>query len=263
MASQESRKTVKSVENAMEILQELRVSDGATVTELADRVGLTPGAVHTQLSTLRGYNMVKQEGTTYMLGPEALLFGERFTNTHPLVTAGKGLVDELVSETEEVANLHVERDYRLYKLYERFGRDATARNFHINNRAQRSQFLHCTAAGKPILANLPQKRIDQFLDEHDLTEHTSNTITDTDELRAELEQVREQGYALDRGEILNGVFAVGAAIRDETEAVIGTVGVVGPSARFNGEYLHEELPDLVTSVANRIEINVQTGDVEL
>jgi len=263
MSAQKAGKTVKSVENALNILQELRVSDGATVTELANRVGLTPGAVHTQLSTLRNSNIVKKDGTTYKLGPEVLLFGASFTNNHPLVRSGKGLIDELALETEEVANVHVERNYRIYKLYERFGRDATARSFHINKREQRCQFLHCTAAGKPILANLPPERIDRFLDEQELTEHTSDTITDKAALKDELEQIRKQGFALDQEEILNGIRGVGAFIRNEEQNVMGSVCVAGPSARFQGEYFEEELPELVTSVANRIEINLQTGDTEL
>lgn len=263
MAPSDGPKKVKSVENAFTILDELRKTGGLRLTELSERVGMTPGSLHTQLSTLRSLNLVVQEGKVYKLGPETLLFGENFKNRHPLVRAGKRLVDELAVETKEVANLHIEHAGRLYKLYERFGGNATGKSFFLDKRAESPQYLHCTAAGKPILANLPEERIQRLVTDLNLTKHTENTITDPETLCEELERVRERGYALDREELLNSLRAVGAPIFDENQSVVGTVTIVGPSARLRGDYFDEELPNQVTSVADTIEINMQTGDTEL
>jgi DNA-binding IclR family transcriptional regulator len=51
-------------------------------------------------------------------------------------------------------------------------------------------------------------------------------------LRAELQQVREQGYAVDDEEFEEGLRCLAAPARDYTGAVVASLGIAGPAARF-------------------------------
>lgn len=263
MADGNSRKTIKSVEHACTILDELRVSEGLTVTELSEKVGLTPGAVHTHLATLKERNMVQQDGTTYRLGPDFLLYGAHIRNNSAMLQAGKGVADNLAHETDEIANLLLEHDGKLLVLHERFGENAIGRSFHIRKRAEATKYLHCTAGGKAILAYLPDERVEEILDRRDLVRFTPNTITDSDELLDELETIWEQGYALNREEEINGIRAIGAPVIDPDGDVVGAVSLTGPASRLNGDTFEREYPDRLVRAANMIEINLQTGDETL
>ncbi|WP_440767162.1 IclR family transcriptional regulator [Natronorubrum sp. DTA7] len=258
-----SPKTIKAVEHTCAILDELRVSGGLTVTELADRVGLTPGGVHTHLTTLKQQNMVRQDETTYRLGPDFLLYGAHIRNNSGMLRAGKGVADTLAYETDEIASLLLEHDGKLFVLHERFGENAIGRSFHIQKRAEATKYLHCTAGGKAILAHLPEERLETILENQELVQFTQNTITDPDELRSELSIIKEQGFALNREEEMNGIRAIGAPVLDVDDGVVGAVSLVGPASRLKGDSFEREYPEQMVQAANMIEINLQTGDAEL
>ncbi|MDJ1433823.1 IclR family transcriptional regulator [Halostagnicola sp. A-GB9-2] len=256
-------KTIKAVEHTCTILNELRMTDGLTVTELSERVGLTPGGVHNHLTTLKQQNMVQQDGTTYRLGPDFLLYGAHIRNNSGMLQAGKGVTDTLAHETDEIANLLLEHDGKLFVLHERFGENAIGRSFHIQKRAEATKHLHCTAGGKAILAHLPQSRLETILENQGLVQFTPNTITDPDKLRSELEVIREQGFALNREEEMNGIRAVGAPVLDVDNGVVGAVSLTGPASRLKDDVFEQEYPEGLVQAANMIEINLQTGDEEL
>jgi DNA-binding IclR family transcriptional regulator len=82
--------------------------------------------------------------------------------------------------------------------------------------------------GKALLAYAdPQDR--EKIINRPLKAFTPNTITDPAELRKELEQVREQGYSIERGEIIRSVMCIGAAILGSGGECVGAVSVAFPS----------------------------------
>lgn len=92
--------------------------------------------------------------------------------------------------------------------------------------------LHSAAPGKVLLAFLPAAEREARIRRLDLVAATERTITDRDDLRAELERVVTQGYATDRQEILLGVHCVSAPICDRTGACIAALTVSGPVNRI-------------------------------
>lgn len=263
MTPPHERKTIKAVERSFEILDALRRSGGSTISELSKHIDLSPGAIHTHLTTLKIRGYVIQEGNTYRAGPSCLLLGAHVRNNSKLFRAGKGQADEIALETGEVAHLLIEHDGRLLVLHERFGEDAVGRSFHQERREHAQGYLHCTAGGKAILANLPQERFDSVLSAGDLTSHTANTITDPATLSGEITDIRENGYALEDEEHLKGIRGVGAPIMKPNGDIAGSIAVSGPTSRIKGEYFRDQLPELVTRAANLSEVNLQTGDPQL
>lgn len=149
-----------------------------------------------------------------------------------------------------MANLLVEEHGRGVFLYRAKGADAVHMDTHAGKRVP----LHTTGFGKSILAHLPAKRVETILDRHGLPSVTSGTITDRAALYEELETVRERGYAYDDEERLEGLRCVAAPIV-VNETVLGAVSVSGPKSRMQRDWYTDELPSLVMSAANVIEIN--------
>ena len=94
--------------------------------------------------------------------------------------------------------------------------------------------LHASSTGKAILAHLPASEIDAYLDAG-LVRVTSYTITDPDRLRAELQQVRERGYAVVDEEMAEGIVSVAASIRPGSGRPIAAISVSGPVTRMTPE----------------------------
>jgi DNA-binding IclR family transcriptional regulator len=246
----------------MELIEELRHAKGGTVTELADQTDLSPGAVHTHLSTLKQAGYVVQHGTTYSLGPQFLACGESVRNDSELYQASKNEIDELAAESGECVHLIIEHGGKLFALYERFGPKAVGVELHNRKREEPLDHLHCTAAGKAILAHLPGDRAKDIIHRSKLPQNTSNTITDPTKLADELDDVRQRGYAFADEEQMQGIRAVGAPVLDAEGGVRGAIALSGPTSRLQDATFHEEFPEMVTQAANICEVNLQTATFE-
>lgn len=242
--------TVGATETSLRIIDALRTLDGAGVTDLAEHLELPKSTVHNHLQTLRRNEYVTKQDSQYAVGLRFLQLGEYARDRRRIATIAPPEIDKLAEETREMANLLVEEHGRGVFLYRAKGADAVHMDTHAGKRVP----LHTTGFGKSILAHLPEERVERILDRHGLPTVTPNTITDRERLLEELETVRERGYAYDDEERLEGLRCVAAPIVVDGD-VLGAVSVSGPKSRIRGEYYREELPSLVMSTANVIEIN--------
>jgi DNA-binding IclR family transcriptional regulator len=115
--------------------------------------------------------------------------------------------------------------------------------------------MHCSAAGKAILAYLSDERVEAILDQWGLKRFTESTITDRDRLYEDLQAGREQGYLFNREEYQRGVTAIGAPVLGEEE-VHGAIVIIGPAMRLQGNWSEQELPNQLLAAANMAEISV-------
>ena len=81
---------------------------------------------------------------------------------------------------------------------------------------------------------------------------TKSRLVDRDAFEAELDAVRERGFAFDDEERFVGMRAVGAAVLGPDGGVLASIGVSGPTTRLAGERDRTELPALVTKTARLI-----------
>lgn len=91
--------------------------------------------------------------------------------------------------------------------------------------------LHCTATGKTLLAFLPWDEAEEIIN-RGLRRYTGSTLTEPDQLRAELAQVRRRGYSTNWGEYREEAAGVAAPIRDRTGKVVAAVGASAPIGRL-------------------------------
>ncbi len=251
-------RVIQSVLITTELLEHIRDSNEITVSKLADKSGRTPGTVHTHLSTLKQAGLVAQVGQKYKLGPQFLAYGEAVRNHSNLYQASHTEVNKLAENNNECAHLIIETNGKLFALYERFGSQAVGVEFHNRKRERGLNHLHCTAAGKAILANYPQKRTEEIIEATGLPEITPNTITEYEQINEEFDQIREQGFALADEEQIEGIRAVGAPIIDRDKSVVGAIALSGPKARLQKKLFRQEIPEKVMEAANICEVNLQS-----
>lgn len=252
MLADSKHRPVETVETAFDIVDALKRRDGAGVSELADELGLAKSTVHRHVKTLESRGLLVEEDETYRLSAWLLDYGGYVRDRHPLFEVAKPKVDELAAETDEKVWCVIEEHGVGVHVYGAEGRHSVKTHARIGQRT----YLHQFAAGKAILAHLPDERIERILEEHGLPRQTDRTIADRTALREQLETIRERGYAFNREESVVGVHAVGAPVADESGTAIGAISVAGPANRLRGDLLTEDLPDLLLGAANEIEINL-------
>lgn len=252
MAGDDSER-VKSAETAFAVVEALLDLEGGGVSEIAARLGMAKSTIHAHLQTLENAEYVVREGDQYHVGLRFLELGEFARTRKEEYHLSQAKVFELAEETQERAQFIVEEHgYGVY-LYREVGDRAVHTDPGIGKRIP----LHSTAAGKAILANLPEERVEQIIETRGLEGVTTNTTTDYDELKAELETIREQGYAFNLEENVPGLHAVGVAVTPEETNVCGALSVSGPSHRLRGDLLREEIPRLLLGTVNELELNLK------
>ena len=109
--------------------------------------------------------------------------------------------------------------------------------------------LHCTAVGKVLLAALPTRTRETLLAGIEYPRYTERTIAGPDELRAELDRVRAQGWAQDHAEHESFINCISAPITDGSGRVVGAVSISVPDILFGYEQVLELRPDLLATAA--------------
>lgn len=244
---------VKSVGRMFEILEYIRDSGPTGVTELSNELGLSKGGIHRYLRTLVDEGYVVNDGGTYDLGLRFLTLGGHVRRSFPHSDLIGEKVTELADETEQRTQfLAEENGYGVYLYRERGPRAAdfeavTGKVVH----------LHTTAAGKALLAHLPEERVEAVIETHGLPAETEKSMTEPAELFSALETIRDAGYAVNREEHLLGLHAVGVPVLNADDNILGALSVSGTSHRMRELIAEESIQEAVLSVAEEIELEIK------
>jgi DNA-binding IclR family transcriptional regulator len=224
------RNAVQSADRALAILSAFTPDRPALrVSELARELGLHKSTVSRLLAILQARGLVRREGDLFAPGPELARLGALAVSSLPLVEAARQPLEELAGRTEETVNLAIRRGDEAMNVLQ----VQTVHFVGMTDWTGRGAPLHATANGKVLLAfaegPLPK----------DLPALTDRTIVDRDELRVEVERVRDRGYATAVEELEIGLVAVAAPVLDSFGACAGAVSVSGPAYRLEPERVAE------------------------
>jgi len=223
---------IKVLDKSLSVLELLLQKDSSmNMTELSEKLGFYPSTIHRILDTLKHWGYVEQDSHTqkYQLGLKALELGMAKLHQMDLVREVTPYLKELVNQCNETVHLGVlEEGEVLYLAKEESSQTIRMCSF-VGKRAP----VHCTALGKVLLAYLPEGERKKILGKRVLPRLTEKTITDKRELEKELNKVKKQGFALDRGENEKDVRCIAAPIRNYQGKVIAAVSISGPAFRID------------------------------
>lgn len=116
--------------------------------------------------------------------------------------------------------------------------------------------LYATSDGKLYLAHWPESGLAHYL-RRALHPHSPNTITDPEQLRAELAQIRRAGYAWNQREYDPDIVSVAAPIYNDTGQMVAAVCLFGPFFRFPAAGQREESLQATVATAQQISARLQ------
>ncbi|MCU1643216.1 MAG: IclR family transcriptional regulator [Nocardia sp.] len=224
---------MRNVLNTLRVLEEVAARQPIGVGELARALDMPKSTVQRALLTLDEAGWIRPgsgEVTRWVLTTKALAVGSRAGGDLGLRGAALPIMENLRRHTEETIHLTVPEDGRMV-LIERLETDKPVRT---SMALGHSLPLHASANGKAVLANSSSEVIRQLL-VGELPRYTDTTITEPDELRAELAAIRAHGFAVNRGEWRNDVGAVAAVVMGGHEKPIASISVNIPIGRLTPE----------------------------
>ena len=111
--------------------------------------------------------------------------------------------------------------------------------------------LHAGAGGKVLLAFASEEILESFLSKSNMDKRTLQTITNKRKLKAELKQIRKQGFATSQGERVSDAYAIAAPVFDGDGGLVGALGIAGPISRFTVE-IRKSLQNMIVDHADKV-----------
>jgi IclR family pca regulon transcriptional regulator len=247
------REYVQSLERGLAIIRAFGVDAPVqTVSELAAATGLTRATTRRFLITLMELGYVDSDGRGFWLTPKVLELGYSFLSGLGFPDIALPHLERLVAEVDESSEASVLDGEEI--VYVARVPSTAVMTVSVNIGARMP--AHATAMGKVLLAALPDDELDAYLAEATLTPHLPRTVTDPAQLRAQLMEVREAGYALVDQELEEGLVAIAAPVRDRTGKAIGAINLSTHVMRRSAEAVREELLAPLLRTAKRIEADL-------
>jgi IclR family acetate operon transcriptional repressor len=217
---------VAAVERALAILAELADARCELGTnEIARRTRINVSTTSRILATLADGGLVEHVPATgrYRLGLGIIRLANALYDGRDIRSLARPYLTELAGLLEETATLSVPGGHEAITL------DFVQSPLSVRSVAEvgRTSVAHATAVGKVLLAHggtVPPGPMKQF---------TERTIVDRGVLEAEVERVREQGWAWALGEREEDLNAVASPVLDRAGRLVAILGMQGPAARFS------------------------------
>ena len=227
------------------------------LTDISAKLGLHKSTAHRMLSLLKKKGLIASspDSQLYSLGPGLVELAWVVLRQQDLRSICHPYLARLRQATNETVSLYTRSGDRRVCIEE----FESGHNIKYSQTIGLTAPLHVGAPGKALLAFLSQAELDTLLAEMPMSAITPSTLVDPEQLRADLSEVRERGFAISIGERSPGASAVAAPIRNWSDRPIAAVSVLGPSQRLTMEKLCELGPQ-VKQVAQ--EISVVLGYVE-
>lgn len=215
---------IQSVERALSILD--LFSEQRTelkITEISQQTGLHKSTLHSLLKTLQLHGYVEQSEPNgpYRLGMKLFERGFLVLKAKSFVAVARPHLAALALRTGQTTHIGVlDGQHGVY-----VDKIEGERSIIAYSRIGRQMPLHTTAIGKVLLAFQSRMTRDAILDGYDFGPVTENSIRDPEAFRKALEEVQEQGYAVDEQENVRGVRCAAVPIRDHEGKLAGAISV--------------------------------------
>lgn len=216
--AEEKTKSIKTIENTMDVLDMLRRStEPLGVNVIARHCDLSPATTYRILKTLVG------KGWVYQLSDDSYIAGKKLG----FVTSSNNFYVALVDAAKMIMDSYTDRYGMAMNLFVRDGANcelvaqSVTKNI-INPSIPLHTIIPCNscASGKVLLSELPEEKLKSIIDKSKFEAITSFTITDPIEFRKALAETRENGYATEFQELSLGGSCVAVPVRSDTGEII-------------------------------------------
>lgn len=213
------------------------------LTEVAQATGLARATARRALITLEHLGYVTAHDRVFRLTPRVLGLGFPPLSRTSLAEIAAPHLTELSQRLHDSVSLAILTGDEIQYT----GRVSTSRIMSVHITIGTRLPAYATALGRVMLADLPEPPLTELLP------LTPRTITDPARLKAVLDRVREEGYALVDEELEEGLRSIAVPVRERGGRVVAAVNVAMHSSRRTPEEcVAEVLPEL-RATARRVE----------
>lgn len=240
---------VQSFARGLDVIRSFSARTPAqTLSQVAERTGLTRAGARRILLTLQTLGYVESEGRLFRLTPRILDLGFAYLSSMPMWNVAEPVMEALVAQVSESSSAAVlDGTDIVYVL-----RVPTRKIMRIGLGVGSRLPAYCTAMGRMLLADLPEDEMLRRLEQSDLQAKTRHTVTEIDALRAKVEQARRQGWCLVNQELEEGLIAVAAPLVNHAGRTIAALNISGQVNRTNAKLMQDTMVPALVAAAREM-----------
>lgn len=240
--------TIHSIDRAIDIIEFLyQNGEEASISEISAATGLYGSTIHRVLSTLksRGYIYQNKDTTKYWIGLRFYSIGVALKDRLPLVSILEPLADEIAKKYSETIYVAIPSFQSPNQAQQTVLIKVTYSPYILrtSQNVGTISLSHGSATGKCMMAYYPQRLLSNYR-KFPLPRLTEKTITDWTAMDAELEAIRERGYAVDSEEEADGLTCIAVPLLDTRKNIVASMSLSGPTVRLSAFRLEDILADL-------------------
>ncbi|MBP1993392.1 IclR family transcriptional regulator [Paenibacillus eucommiae] len=239
----QDRYSIHSIEKALDVIEVLSEHDSLSLIELVELVNQPKSSLYRIILTLekRGFISRSEEDGKYCLGFKQLVITKNLLERSSLRTAALAEMNKLLVTYGDTVNLCVlSEDEVLYvEIIE--GTYALRMTDKVGSKSP----FHATATGKVLTSHLPVEEVKRMVRQKGLPKFTSHTLDTETSLLQELARVKQQGYAIDDEEIIEGARCIAAPIFNMFGRVEGAISISGARHRFPDDRISTIAEDMM------------------
>ncbi len=250
---------LKSAQTVMTVLQAFAdLPFEASLSQIAQAVGIPKMKAHRALHTLvsAGFLFQNPKSKKFRLHYSVLALARKFQSGQTVHTVAHDILQGLAMEVgEDITVAMMDDNQRDVIFVDRlFGGSRISFFCDVGRRLP----LHVGAAAKAILAHLPEKQFEKYLQSFNPVAVSPNTIVSVEEVRRQRREILEKGYSFSNQEVDMGVSAVGACVLDASGFPAASVAIACLHVKMTPGKI-EELGGLLQKTALEISANLGHG----
>lgn len=219
-----------------------------TMTEVAQRTGLTRAGARRILHTLHALGYVEIDGRQFRLTAKVLDLGFAYLSSLPLWSLAEPFMEALVRDVQESSSIAVLNGREIVYVL----RVPTEKIMSINLGVGSRLPAYCSSMGRVLLAGLADEELDAQLAAAELIARTPRTLTDPAALRDEILRVRRQGWALIDEELEIGLISLAVPITTRNGKTLAAINLGMHSSRMTAEAVQREILPKLQATARQI-----------
>jgi len=245
----------QSLERGLAILSAFRSGRPTLgVSELGRDIGLSRSTTHRYVATLTALGYLQQDARTkkYRLGPRVLDLGFSAMNSMELREVAAPHLRDLSDETGYTVNMAILDGLDIVYVERCRSAQAGQRDIDLNLHVGARLPAYCTSLGKVLLAYLPADEQAELVSRIDFTRRGPNTLTSRTSLKAELERVRQSGFAINNEELAYGLRSIAAPVLSHEGVAVAAINLAVHSSMVSMEDLVARLSPTLRQAAAEI-----------
>ena len=248
---------VQSIQRAFDILEVLATErDGMGVTQLGEKLDLHKSTVHRLLNTMMSLGYIDKKPITgvYCLGMKFVELASLYLGSVELKAEANYYIREYIDRIGLPIQMAILSDGEA--LY--IEKVEQSNSIRIYAEIGRRVPIHCSSVGKALVFDYSDEEIAEMYNDKPMEKFTEHTMTNIDDLIADINVARERGWSYNRGEFEADVKSVAAPIYDYRGVIIAAIGAPyreNLATKRNPAEIAEVICELARTISKRMGYN--------